>query len=180
MFSLRQLIICAFVLACALVTPAFAQDKSSTQTLRIEGVVMDQSGAAVAWAQISVMIAPNVFKQSGTDGYGRFAFYIEPAREVVLIVRAMGFAGTTKRVDTKGLALTRIEIVLAPAPLAFDVAVTATRTEKLLGDTPSSVVMLSTAELSTTAAVTLDDALRQVPGFTLFRRSGSRTANPTT
>src|SRR5918911_1366511 len=30
-----------------------------------------------------------------------------------------------------------------------------------------------------TAATTLDDALRQLPGFQLFRRSGSRTANPT-
>ena len=141
---------------------------------------MDQSGAAVAWAQISLMTAPHVFKEGGTDGYGRFAFDFEPVREVVLTVRAMGFAGATKRVDTKGQALTRIEIVLAPAPLAFNVAVTPTRRETLLGDTPSSVVLLSTGELSTTAAVTLDDALRQVPGFTLFRRSGSRTANPTT
>jgi outer membrane receptor protein involved in Fe transport len=33
--------------------------------------------------------------------------------------------------------------------------------------------------LATTAAATIDDALRQVPGFTLFRRSGSRSANPT-
>src|ERR671929_131193 len=30
-----------------------------------------------------------------------------------------------------------------------------------------------------TSAATLDDALRQVPGFTLFRRTGSRVANPT-
>ena len=29
-------------------------------------------------------------------------------------------------------------------------------------------------------ALTLDDRLRQVPGFSLFRRSSSRTANPTT
>jgi outer membrane receptor protein involved in Fe transport len=34
-------------------------------------------------------------------------------------------------------------------------------------------------ELSATAALTLDDALRQAVGFSLFRRSGSRTANPT-
>ncbi|MGB9177607.1 MAG: TonB-dependent receptor [Pyrinomonadaceae bacterium] len=180
MFSLRQLIICAFVLACALVTPAFAQDKSSTQTLRIEGVVMDQSGATVAGAQLSLMTAPHTLARTKTDEHGRFVFETEFARDVVLIASASGFGETTKRFILKAGETARIEIVLAPAPLAFDVAVTATRTEKLLGDTPSSVVMLSTAELSTTAAVTLDDALRQVPGFTLFRRSGSRTANPTT
>ena len=40
--------------------------------------------------------------------------------------------------------------------------------------------MVSQETLATTAALTVDDALRQVPGFTLFRRTGSRTANPTT
>jgi outer membrane receptor protein involved in Fe transport len=57
--------------------------------------------------------------------------------------------------------------------------VTATRTETRVADTPASVVVLSKESLASTAAVTTDDALRQVAGFTLFRRSGSRTANPT-
>jgi outer membrane receptor protein involved in Fe transport len=63
---------------------------------------------------------------------------------------------------------------------ADEVTVTATRTEQRLGDTASSVVVLSSQELAATAAGTVDDALRQVPGFSLFRRSGSRFANPTT
>src|SRR5688500_6466677 len=58
--------------------------------------------------------------------------------------------------------------------------VTATRTERRLADTAASVVVLSSEELGPTAAGTIDDALRQVPGFSLFRRSGSRFANPTT
>ena len=57
------------------------------------------------------------------------------------------------------------------------VTVTATRTETRLADTPSSVVVLKAADIQN--AATVDDALRQVPGFTLFRRTGSRTANPT-
>ena len=60
------------------------------------------------------------------------------------------------------------------------ITVTATRTETRIADTPASVVVLSRATLDTTAAATTDDALRQVPGFSLFRRAGSRTANPTT
>jgi outer membrane receptor protein involved in Fe transport len=68
-----------------------------------------------------------------------------------------------------------------PAASASDeITVTATRTEQRLGDTASSVVVLSSRELAATAAGTVDDALRQVPGFSLFRRSGSRFANPTT
>ena len=58
--------------------------------------------------------------------------------------------------------------------------VTATQTKTRLSDTPASVVVITRqATMQTTAASTTDDALRQVPGFTLFRRSGSRSANPT-
>jgi outer membrane receptor protein involved in Fe transport len=59
------------------------------------------------------------------------------------------------------------------------ITVTATRTPAPLGDTAASVAVISQQTLATTAAATIDDALRQVPGFTLFRRSGSATANPT-
>ena len=60
-----------------------------------------------------------------------------------------------------------------------EITVTATRTAQRLGETAASVVVLSSKELAATAAPTVDDALRQVPGFSLFRRSGSRFANPT-
>jgi len=59
------------------------------------------------------------------------------------------------------------------------ITVTATRTESRLADTPASVVILNRKAIAATAAPAVDDVLRQVPGFTLFRRSGSRTANPT-
>ncbi|HEX8411943.1 MAG TPA: TonB-dependent receptor [Thermoanaerobaculia bacterium] len=73
--------------------------------------------------------------------------------------------------------------LLLPATLhaqhADTITVTATRTETRVADTPASVVVLSQQTLQNTAAPTLDDALRQVAGFTLFRRGGSRVANPT-
>src|ERR1043165_9192142 len=59
------------------------------------------------------------------------------------------------------------------------ITVTATRTETRLADTPSSVVVLNREAINASPATTIDDALREVPGFTLFRRSGSRSANPT-
>src|SRR5713226_9214686 len=59
------------------------------------------------------------------------------------------------------------------------ITVTATRTETRLSDTPASVVVLNRDTINASAATTVDDTLRQVPGFTLFRRSGSRSANPT-
>lgn len=67
----------------------------------------------------------------------------------------------------------------AREPVQDEITVTATRTEQRLGETAASVVVLSAEEVASTAAQTVDDALRQVPGFSLFRRSGSRYANPT-
>jgi outer membrane cobalamin receptor len=60
-----------------------------------------------------------------------------------------------------------------------EISVTANRGPQALGDTASRVAILDNARLRAAAAVTLDDALRQIPGFTLFRRTGSRVANPT-
>jgi outer membrane receptor protein involved in Fe transport len=82
------------------------------------------------------------------------------------------------------LALALDFAAAAPPPtdalaVADRITVTATRTETRLGETAASVVVLSDGELAASAAPALDDALRQVPGFTLFRRAGSRFANPT-
>jgi outer membrane receptor protein involved in Fe transport len=59
------------------------------------------------------------------------------------------------------------------------VVVTASRTPQTPENVPASVRLLDTAMLRQTPAVTLDGALRSVPGFSLFRRSDSFTANPT-
>jgi len=59
------------------------------------------------------------------------------------------------------------------------VVVTAARAPEAAGQVPFAVVVLDGADLRAAPAATLDDALRAVPGFSLFRRSDSLTANPT-
>ena len=66
-----------------------------------------------------------------------------------------------------------------PVRAAESIVVTASRTEQPAGEALPSLVVLSASDLDRTAAPTLDDALRLVPGFNLFRRTGSRVANPT-
>jgi outer membrane receptor protein involved in Fe transport len=46
--------------------------------------------------------------------------------------------------------------------------------------TPVAVTVLGSEALALNPSPTVDDALRSVPGFSLFRRSSSRVANPTT
>lgn len=67
-----------------------------------------------------------------------------------------------------------------PVPIREQVVVTASRSETRIGDTPASIVTLSKREIETSAAPTIDDILRQTAGFSIFRRSSSRNANPTT
>ena len=67
-----------------------------------------------------------------------------------------------------------------PAEIREQVVVTANRTEIRIGDTPASVVTFSRREITDSAGPVIDDVLRQAVGFSIFRRSSSRNANPTT
>jgi len=64
-------------------------------------------------------------------------------------------------------------------PPTTTVTVTAYRTPMAALDSPVTTRLLSQRALSSTAAVTLDDEMRQLPGVELFRRSSSLVANPT-
>jgi outer membrane receptor protein involved in Fe transport len=118
--------------------------------------------------------------QATTKDDGSFKFDETVNSDAMLMVEARGFATFERRLSAALTAPNQLRIVLLPAPLSEAVTVTATRTETRLNDVAGSLVVLSSRDVETTAAATLDDALRQVPGFTLFRRTGSRAANPTT
>ena len=63
--------------------------------------------------------------------------------------------------------------------LAETIVVTASRAEQELGQVTASVSVLSGDELRASASLALDDTLRRVPGFSLFRRNSSMVAHPT-
>ena len=52
--------------------------------------------------------------------------------------------------------------------------------EKISAETPANVTVLDQTALEQSPGTNLDDRLRDVPGFSLFRRSSSLAANPTT
>jgi outer membrane receptor protein involved in Fe transport len=87
-------------------------------------------------------------------------------------VSAPGFEDKTVQLS----AATTIQ--LQPAAHIEQVTVTAYRTPLGSLESPATTRVLSQQALSTTAAVTLDDELRQLPGMELFRRSSALVANP--
>src|SRR5512144_175891 len=86
-----------------------------------------------------------------------------------------------------GLVVLLVLIAASPVPARAQeaerlepVVVTATRTEQPVGEAPASVTVLSRDDIRQGAGQSLDDLLRQVPGFSLFRRSSSLVSHPTT
>jgi len=59
------------------------------------------------------------------------------------------------------------------------VVVTVTRIEQKVEDAPASVTVITREDVQASASQTVDDLLRQVPGFSLFRRSSSVVTHPT-
>ena len=159
----------AFLLCC----PAVAQ---TADTGHVSGVVTDSSGAVIKGAK--VVLSSGDFQATRiTDSRGRFSFDHVPVGEGTAQASAAGFQTRQISWSARGGALA---ITLTPAGAAEEVTVTANRTGTRVIDTPTSVVVLSPQDLQATAALTTDDQLRQVSGFSLFRRTDSRTANPTT
>jgi outer membrane receptor for ferrienterochelin and colicin len=111
-----------------------------------------------------------------TTADGRFSIAGALSPDTSLRVRANGFAESVTALPS---AAAPIRVVLHPRPLSESVTVTASRGASGV-DTSASASIVSSAELLTSAAGSLDDALRNTPGFSLFRRSSSRVANPTT
>lgn len=145
----------------------------------MEGLVVDQTGDAVTSADVILSDQSVTLSRVRTNAEGRFSSSVTLPKTITVTVEAEGFARARLDVGKIQTNAVEVRVVLSPAPISEQITITATRTETRLGDTPASVRILSAPELATTSAATLDDALRQVPGFSLFRRSGSRTANPT-
>ena len=158
----------AWLLTLALAAPA-----------PVSGVVKDPTGAIVPGASVVVKPASGSERSARTGPDGRFTVDLPAEGDVMVIVRAGGFAEKAHRV-VNGDRGREIEIVLEPASLLETVTVTPTRSEQRLGDVPASVNVVTSEAIAASPALMADDVLRQVPTFSLFRRTSSLVAQPTT
>jgi outer membrane receptor protein involved in Fe transport len=150
---------------------------TGNQTL-ISGTVRDSDGAVVAGA--TVILQPGTGSTavtvSGPDG--RFSLGPASVNGAMVIVRASGFAEWRRVLNAfTGQSL---DVVLVPAGLLETVTVTPARSEVRLGDVPASMSVLSREDIRQSPAILADDVLRRLPSFSLFRRTSSMAAHPTT
>lgn len=142
----------------------------------VPGTVSDPRGAAVPNASVEIREGARITLRTTTDEEGRFTISGLRLGQSVT-VKAPGFSEYS--LDFSEPIPQTFSIILQPAALGADVTVSITRSETRLSETPASVIVLTRENLESTAAQTIDDSLRQISGFTLFRRSSSRTTNPT-
>ena len=139
----------------------------------LSGAVTDSNGQAIVGATVIVRAPSGGEQRTVTDGEGRFTLDTPPASGTI-IVKAAGFADAQRALggDTA--------FTLEPASVLESVVVTATRTERRLGTIPASVNVVTSEAIRASPAVVADDVLRQIPSFSLFRRTSSIAAQPTT
>ena len=152
----------------------FAASAVAQQPLtKISGVVSDSSGAAIQSASVQFESNGDTIR-TATDLEGNFTL-LSPASYGTLSISSPGF--NTIRVEVSNTSNEPLQIRLAPAGVIERILVTAN--DERIPATPTSQFAISQREIKSAGALTLDDVLRQVPGFSLFRRSGGLTANPT-
>jgi len=147
------------------------------QKSQLEGTVHDSTGAAISGASVSLQGDTSTVNTK-TDDRGKFSFANVRVASGSVTVQATGFKAITQPWSAES-GTAELQLVLQPSTVNEQIVVSAARAEIRLSETPGSTVLLSYTDISSTPALTVDDALRQVPGFSLFRRSGSRTSNPT-
>ena len=142
----------------------------------VTGVVRDSGGGIIANAVVVARTPAGTEQRTLTGPDGRFTIALPPPFE--LTVLAGGFAEEKQSVTTAPPA-GPLEIVVTPGGVSQQVTVTATRGEQRLGDVPASVTVLNREEIRQSPAIMADDLLRQLPQFSLFRRSSSMSVHPT-
>src|SRR5687768_731297 len=144
----------------------------------LSGVVRDGSGQVVPGAIVIARATPGGEQQTVTGDDGRFSLPVSSGGETVLIVRAPSFA-ESRRTIPAGAATAEVQVTLQPATLSETVTVTASRVEQRLRDVPASVNVMTQEDIRRSPAVVADDVLRQIPTFSLFRRTSSLASHPT-
>jgi outer membrane receptor protein involved in Fe transport len=138
----------------------------------VQVCVHDERGFPIAGAQVQMQgdWSPAVVSDAG--GCATVNVESQTSAEITRdgftrVVRALGSESSLVVVMRVAGVVQQVEVTAARAPLALDASASSVRT-------------MTGEQLREAPGFTLDDQLRQVAGFQLFRRTSSWVANPTT
>jgi iron complex outermembrane receptor protein len=167
-----------FAILLGAVSPGSAQAQGSASRA-VEGRILDPQGLPITGARITLTERQGGDRKTVVSSAERFRVDGLDAAVYDVRVEADGFEPQTVSADLRNQTLASVEIRLALGRVGDAVVVAATRTEQRLGDLPISGSVIRGEEIKESPAVVADDVLRQIPTFSLFRRTSSLAAHPT-
>src|SRR5436190_7215705 len=161
----------------ALVSPVLAQTPAADR--RIDVTVLDEQGLAVVGARVTATLRTANISRTASSANERFSLAGLMPGSYTLRVSASGFQVQDVTVDVTTEMIQTVKVRLKPAGYAEQLVVTATRSEQVITNVPASINIVSNEQIERSPAVVADDVLRQVPTFSLFRRTSSLSSHPT-
>jgi len=143
----------------------------SAQGVTVSGTVVDESGARVPGATVTLTIA-NTREMRITDTMGEFLFRDVGPGEYEVSAALPGFtSGRRTGVVVGSTAVTVAPLTLEVAGLGETIVVSASRTESTVLDAPATVTVVSGATLDALPSQSYADVLRMVPGMNVVQLS---------
>jgi len=140
----------------------------------LHGTVADSTGLAIEGAQIEYR-SPDGVILAKTDASGNFSI-AETGKGGSLRISFPGFAAATLEVKPHS-SVQNVQIVLTPAANIERLQVKSS-VEDRIPAMPTSQYAIPEEQVEVAGSLVVDDVLREVPGFSTFRRSSSLFANP--
>lgn len=155
------------------------------RTGKILATVRAEDGRSISGAKLTLSPTPRAGFQvalsiAATDREGLYLFAGIPVGSYEVRAEATGFLAAASEVTVSANETIPLDFTLKIASLSQTVVVSETHTSQQLTDLPAQITVLAADDVSRSTALTLDDVLKQVPSFSLFRRSSSLVAQPTT
>jgi outer membrane receptor protein involved in Fe transport len=158
----------SLVVACLLfgAAPACAAGRP------VQVCVQDQRGLPIVGARVQLLGNPSQVVVIDAGGCAT----VNVETQTMVEITRDGFSRVVRALGEEN----RLMVVMQVAGAMEEVQVTAARSPLALDASASSVRTMTGEQLREAPGYTLDDRLRQVAGFQLFRRTSSWVANPTT
>jgi len=151
-------------LVCALASPAAAQ------TTTITGTIIDQSGAAVPGATVT-LDGPGGVQSAVSGSRGEYSFTNVANGTYKVNAMLPGFAPAVRDVVVSGTNVEVPAISLSLASLTDTIVVSASKSDTALIDAPATLSLVTSEVLASTPAQNYGDLLRALPGVNVIQLS---------
>ena len=167
------------IVVCLAATSSLLAQAPGANTGRIEATVLDAQGLPILGARVTALQPAGNLSRTAHSATDRFTLDGLAPDVYTLRVTAAGFQMEELKVDLTTQAVQAVEIRMRPAGPSEQLVVTPTRSEQRVADVPASITVMTNDQIEQSPAVVADDVLRQIPTFSLFRRTSSIASHPT-